>query len=277
MHAAAYAALGIDATYEAIPASRADLAALVRRLARGELSGLNVTVPHKRAALECADVVDASAARVGGANTLVRAPDGEVSAHNTDVDALAEELRGLSAAADRSRSVALVLGTGATARSAVMALARNLDVGAVVVRGRGLGDARRRGSLEEELAEIARRARSGVTLRFEPWGPAASTDREASVIVQATSAGMEGGDPGDVAAAAVDWARVSSGAVALDVVYARTTTPFLRAAEARGLRGADGHGMLARQGALAFQLWLQREAPLAAMRAALAQVRRAEP
>ena len=65
------------------------------------------------------------------------------------------------------------------------------------------------------------------------------------------------------------WTALPSDAVALDVVYAPAETPFLRAARARGLRSANGLGMLARQGALAFHLWTGLPAPFDAMRAAL--------
>jgi shikimate dehydrogenase len=57
--------------------------------------------------------------------------------------------------------------------------------------------------------------------------------------------------------------------VALDVVYAPPVTPFLRAAASRHLRAGNGFGMLARQGAIAFELWLGIRAPFEAMRAAL--------
>jgi len=80
---------------------------------------------------------------------------------------------------------------------------------------------------------------------------------------------MHGADPGDAAAGAVAWAALPHDAVALDVVYAPPDTPFLRAARARGLRAAGGLGMLARQGALAFEIWLGIPAPLEVMRAAL--------
>jgi shikimate dehydrogenase len=80
---------------------------------------------------------------------------------------------------------------------------------------------------------------------------------------------MRGAAPGDEIARAVDWGAVPAGAVAIDVVYAPRETPWLRAARDRGLAADDGLGMLARQGALAFELWLGVPAPLAAMRAAL--------
>src|SRR5215472_14330173 len=96
MHAAAYRALGLAHVYEAIRATASDLPALVRALRDGAFDGFNVTVPHKQRILELVDRVDASASHVGAANTLVRAPGGEIVAHNTDVPALAHELRRLA-------------------------------------------------------------------------------------------------------------------------------------------------------------------------------------
>ena len=90
-------------------------------------------------------------------------------------------------------------------------------------------------------------------------------DKSLAAIVQATSAGMEGADPGEAVAGAVSWTTVPPSAVALDVVYAPTDTPFLRACAARGLRAEHGLGMLARQGALAFELWTGLEAPFERM------------
>ena len=245
MHAAAYRALGLDCTYEAIRATPADLAALVRALREGSYDGFNVTIPHKRRILEHVDAVDPSAESVGAANTLVRAKDGTVVAHNTDVPALAAELARLAPERTKDEwrgSKAIVLGAGGAAASAISALEDELGVRAVVVRGR-------RGA--------------------EPLTPS-ELDEGVLTIVQATSAGMDGADPGEVVANAVEWSALPAGAIALDVVYAPRETPFLRAAAAHGVRSANGLGMLARQGALAFELWLGVPAPYDAMLGALA-------
>jgi shikimate dehydrogenase len=94
-------------------------------------------------------------------------------------------------------------------------------------------------------------------------------DARLVAIVQATSCGMKGAAPGDVVANAVRWEQVPEDAVALDVVYAPQRTPFLERARARGLACDNGLGMLARQGALAFELWLGVPPPVAIMRAAI--------
>jgi shikimate dehydrogenase len=245
MHAAGYRARALDCAYEAIRATPADLAPLVQSLREGRFDGFNVTVPHKRRILDHVDRVDPSAESVGAANTLVRTAEGAVVAYNTDVPALAAELAKLAPERTKGEwraSRAIVLGTGGAAASAIAALERDLGVREVIVRARRGADALR------------------------------PTDFDGAVltIVQATSAGMDGADPGDVVADAIAWSALPARAVALDVVYAPRETPFLRAASAHRIRAINGLGMLARQGALAFELWLGGPAPYDAMLAAIA-------
>jgi shikimate dehydrogenase len=90
----------------------------------------------------------------------------------------------------------------------------------------------------------------------------------ADLIIQATSAGLTPDNPGDPVASAVPWGKVPSGAVAYELVYGPSPTPFARAAQRRGLRLLDGIELLARQGARSLELWLQRPAPLDVMREA---------
>ena len=244
MHMAAFRALGLPHTYEAIRVTAQELPRVLQALREGQYDGLNVTVPHKQAALALAD--DVAVPGTTATNTLVRTGDGQVVAHNTDVPALAEELRLLvGPGAPWASRRALVLGSGGAALAAVAAL-RSLGSVDVVVR--------------------ARTARADAT---QPWQPSPSSEAQTLAVVQATSAGMTGADPGNPLADVVAWDSLAPDAVALDVVYAPPETPFLAAARARGLRHANGLGMLARQGALAFELWLGIPAPLGVMRAAL--------
>lgn len=274
MHGAAYASLDLPHVYEAIHVEAEGLPGVVQLLREGQLDGVNVTAPYKRKILECVDALDTTAEIVGAANTLVRAQDGQIVAHNTDMPALADELRRLAPkvrlADGWMEARTLVLGTGATARSAIVALACELSVAQVVIRGRRFDDETARDMFQAEMGELL--AGSGVvtTLRLEPWRGSPATDRSISAIVQATSAGMEGAEHGDALVEVVDWGSLPSTAVALDVVYAPPETPFLRAAALHRIRANNGLGMLARQGAIAFELWLGMPAPFEVMLAALA-------
>jgi shikimate dehydrogenase len=264
MHGAALRALGLPHTYEAIRATAEELPGVLARVRAGALDGLNVTVPHKERVLSLVDALDESARVAGAANTVVRRPDGRLAAHNTDAPALAAEIARLRGGAPFPAGArGLVLGSGGAARGAIAALGVHLGLRDVVVRARSFADAARREA-------FAASAPCPVTL--EPWGASARGEAQTLAVVQATSAGMRGADPGEAVASVVAWDALPAEAVAIDVVYAPRDTPWLRAARARGVASDDGLGMLARQGALALELWLADEgvkAPLDAMRAAL--------
>ena len=271
MHLAAFAALNLPHTYEKVETSDADLPSRIAQLRAGTFAGLNVTIPHKARVLSFVDDVSSSVKALGAANTLVRTGDGEIIAHNTDAPALRQELEHLGDAAGlgaprtdgsiehapfRGRSV-IVLGTGGAARAAVVA-ACSLGAERIIVRAR---NAEHAGALHE-VAPVA-------ALEIEPLAPPLREREDLAAIVQATSCGMVGGPPGDRVSEAVAWASVPPGAVALDVVYVPRVTPFLERAREHGIVHVDGLGMLARQGALAFELWLGVAPPLEVMRAAL--------
>jgi shikimate dehydrogenase len=274
MQGAAMRALGLPHTYDAVRATADELPGVVARLREGDYDGLNVTVPHKERVLSLVDALDESARVAGAANTLVRGPDGRLVAHNTDAPALAAELARLGGSGPwPADGCGLVLGAGGAARAAIVALGVHLGIRDIAVRARAFADPARRDA-------FVRTAPRPVTP--EPWAPSGPREARTIAIVQATSAGMRRADGGQDAGAqdaagqavtsVVAWDALAPSAVAIDVVYAPRDTPWLRAARRRGLRCDDGLGMLARQGALALELWLADEgvkAPLDAMRAAL--------
>lgn len=273
MHAAAYRALGMSHVYEKVETPAEELAERVEALRRGDFDGLNVTVPHKTRVLSLVDEVDPSARATWAANTLVRTAERRIRALNTDTPALAEELARLAGGRDalRGRS-AVVVGTGGAARAAIVALAAHLGIRRVIVRGRALGDRSHAVAYVREVDRMLAAAggtAASVAVGAEGIVPTHPEDPELAAIVQATTCGMQGGPPGDVAANAVRWDSVPSSAVALDVVYVPRDTPFLDAARAHGIACDDGLGMLARQGALAFEAWLGVAPPLDVMIAAL--------
>jgi shikimate dehydrogenase len=261
MHGAAFRALGLPHTYEAVRFTADELPQAVAMLREGTFDGLNVTVPHKERVLSLADHLDASARVAGAANTLVRDADGRVVAYNTDAPALAAELRRLLGPVPLPGGFrALVLGSGGASRAAIAALGVNLGFADVVVRARAFAENGRK----EAFA-----ASAPCPVTPQPWCASPGSEARTLAIVQATSAGMQGADAGEAVTAVVAWDALPTGAVAIDVVYAPPSTPWLRAARARGLRCDNGLGMLARQGALALELWLGIEAPLEVMRAAI--------
>ena len=280
MHGAAFRALGLPHVYEKLETTAAELPDRVALLRRGDLAGLNVTVPHKQKVLTLVDELDASARATGAANTLVRLPDGRIRAHNTDTPAIADELTRL--AGDHARfagGTGLVIGTGGAARAAIVALASYLGVKRVLIRGRSLAETSNAVAYVRQIDRLLAAAGGrGVAVALGADGlhaPEKEQKEESRIvaIVQATSCGMRGGPRGELVAEAVRWERVPKNAVALDVVYAPPNTPFLDAARVHGLACDHGLGMLARQGALAFELWLGVRPPIEVMRAAIDEER----
>ena len=246
MHAAAYAELGLDADYQLLPLTADLFAETVRALPESGFRGINVTIPHKAAALAVADTASDAAKAIGAANTLTF-EGGAIHADNTDAP-------GMIAAIDRDLTgvSALVLGAGGTARAAVWALR---DAGAEVeIWNR---TAERAAALAEEFGVVSVTGTDGGAGR--------------DVIVNTTAAGMGGDEDEDsvVAALALDLASIRPDAIVVDFVYRGGGSPLTTAARAHGLSVVDGPELLAQQGALSFEIWWQRPAPLATMRAAL--------
>lgn len=256
LHNAAFAALDLDMAYVALPVAAGRVGDAVRGLGALGFAGANVTMPHKGAVIAHLDRISAVARRAGAVNTIV-VDDGGLSGHNTDVGGFAEALRAV-AGDDVAGSAALLVGAGGAARAAALALSDG-KVSTLTVANRTEEAARLlTGSLAAEYPETSFDAVALAAV--EP-----QQVRDADIVVNASALGMEG--VGKVPAILTD--NIRRDHVVFDVVYGKRPTQLLEAAGARGARVVDGREMLVRQAALAFELWTRREAPLAAMRAAL--------
>jgi len=251
MHNAAFAALGIDATYLPLPVEPERLLDAVRGAHALGFHGLNVTVPHKRRAAELCLGLDPVARLAGAVNTLRRVADG-YEGLNTDAPAT---LALLEAEGLRPGSRALLLGAGGAARAAAWALHQ---------AGASVAVSARRPEAAAELARDLSAALPGAALRVVAWAEVAAEAGRCDVVVNGTAAGLAG--HGELPAL-----RLGAGQLAVDFVYGDTA--FARSAAAAGARLVTGEQILVRQGALAFALWTGRPAPEPVMAAALAAAR----
>lgn len=277
MHTAAYRALGLPHQYEAVAcADEAAVERVFEELRAGTIAGANVTVPHKRLALTLADRADPIAEQAGAANVIVRDRTGRLSAHNTDVLALEQEFSRL---APLPKQVA-VIGNGGAALAAVLACRQlGLERIGVVARAWKNQDAPSTWSRAELFQKLGATAiawpESSYSGRVEHQGVSESAWNAwvttSDLIIQATSAGMLGGAPGEDVRDIVPWLQLPSSVLAYDVVYNPPVTPFLRAAHAASLRSEGGLGMLVGQAAHAFELWLRVSPPRDVMQKAAEQ------
>ena len=198
--------------------------------------GVDVTIPHKEAALALATTATPLATAIGAANTLTFGPNGEIHADNTDGYGFIANLRQEVPAWRADSGPSLVLGAGGSARAIVAAL---LAEGAPEVR-----IANRTRSRAEEL-----QVHFGSRIRVVDWAMAASAAAEATTLVNTTSLGMAGGAELPISLDAVRTALVT------DLVYGAEPTPFVAEARRRGLVAVEGLGMLLHQAVPGFERW----------------------
>jgi shikimate dehydrogenase len=215
----------------------------VRALPAAGFRGVNVTIPHKEAALALADGASPAARSIGAANTLTFERDGAILADNTDAPGLLETLRGV---ADPAGRPALVLGAGGAARAAVWAL---VHAGA-------------------QVAVWSRDAERGTRLAEALGARYAADPGSAAIVVNATSVGLDPNiDPFKALPLKAD--TFEAGSCVIDMVYGSAETRFLQAARSRGARVIDGLEVLIAQGAASFERWTGMMASRQAMRAAV--------
>lgn len=242
MQNAAFRVMGLDAVYVPLRCSAENLPQFMTALARAGGGG-NVTIPHKSAAALAVSQPSATVRAISACNTFwSEGADGPLMGDNTDIE-------GILAALDRLHAPPgpwLLAGTGGSAH-AVAAAAKERGVALAVTSrdtARGLA-----------FSDWAR-----STLGVHPAEPG-----ECRVLINATPLGLATGDRDPIAPDAAPDA-----AVALDLVYGRGETGWVRRSRERGLRTADGREVLIRQGAAAFSRWFPtKQAPVEAMRAAV--------
>ncbi|MBR0719013.1 shikimate dehydrogenase [Bradyrhizobium liaoningense] len=226
--------LGIAGGYviEAVPPD--DLRDFVLRLSLRGFVGANVTIPHKVSVLALS-TPDERARAIGAANTLWFA-GGELRSTNTDVEGFINNLDASASGWDTAEE-ALVLGAGGSSRAVVFGLLER-GISRVHLANRTVARA-------EALAKAF-----GPRVLPVDWSATSDVLPRAKLLVNTTSLGMHG-QP----ALEIDVTGLPQDAVVADLVYVPLVTPLLAAAQARGLKTADGLGMLLHQAVRGFELW----------------------
>ena len=251
MQNAALGRLGLagEWSYEAIEVAPDRFAETVRGMPERGFVGANVTIPHKRAALEAAERASDTAVEIGAANTLSFGPEG-IEARNTDasglIAALPESPRGARA---------LVLGAGGAARAAIWGLRR---AGAeVIVWNR---TAERAVAVADELGASALADGEDPDLQ------------RGDLLVNATAIGLHpnpaDSSPATLLALGFPLERLAAGLIVVDLVYGDAETALVRTAREQGAKVVEGREILVQQGAESLQIWTGLKAPLSTMREA---------
>ena len=224
---------GIDAVYVALRLQSPDATADFRSLARAGISGLNITLPHKAAALAAASASSPDAKRIGAANTLAGESGGEWTAYNTDIYGFSQAFE--HAMEYRKARRVVLIGAGGAARAAALVLS-------------GLG---------VELAIVNRSKANAVALADELARGAETADLDqlpklaegADIVVNSASLGHAG--------ASLPALPAGRGRPFLDMTYGKAAAGTLEAARSAGWAPHDGLRMLVSQAAAAFKIWFE--------------------
>ena len=250
MEEAAYAAEGLNARYITMRCAPEDLADAFRGLRAAGYRGVNLTMPHKQMVIPLVDELTEAARVIGAVNTVVW-KEGKAIGENTDGKGFVRALR--KAGHELSGRHVTILGAGGAARAIAAECALAGAARLTVVN--------RTASHGEELAALIRE-KTAAPADCLPWTARLAVPAGTDILIQATSIGLHphGGDRPDL-----DYSSIRPGLVCADVVFNPVKSAFLAEAERRGAAIVTGIGMLVEQGALNFELWTGKKAPVDVM------------
>lgn len=257
LHGAALKACDSNATFSKVRVSPQELPLFCQQARDGAYSGFSVTVPHKCAIIPLLDELTEEARIIGAVNAVV-VKESKLIGHNTDgrgyLKSLLEEF-----SLDFSRMNAVLIGAGGAALAIGHALCGTSPASLTLVN--------RTRENADILAAKLQITHPEAHLPTGSFGDLNRLCEDADFVVNATVLGMSGKNWPDLSFLNA----LPETAIVSDIVYAPIETPLLTAAAARGLKIHHGDGMLLHQGAIAFELFTGKKAPLEAMRKALAE------
>lgn len=250
---AAFAAVGVDATYEPIDTPTVDLVDAIAALRGDDYIGANIGTPHKDRVVPMLDRLTEEAQATGAVDTITRDGD-QLVGHNTDVTSFRPALDELVGKQKMPRS-AVVVGAGGGSRAVVYSL--------IAAGFQNLALFNRHLHRGERLVKHFARSASHMDLKAKPWHESvieaelAKTD----ILINASSVGSDPEEtpiPGEL---------LPPDILVLDLHVVPEETRLLREAAAAGAtRVMNGDVMLLDQTAAAFELWTGQKPPLDTIR-----------
>lgn len=247
MQNTAFKILELDACYIPLLVHSGDLAEAVKAVRALNFGGVNLTIPHKEKVLSYLDEVDEEAKLIGAVNTVVNR-NGYLYGYNTDASGFLASLQSLGFDPKGKRVV--VMGAGGAARAVAVTLALQ-GASRIHICNRST----RRGEiLAQDLCRV------GAAVDVSDYGVSCSEAlKYADLLINATPVGMY---PNHKENPIIMSDQLHPRLLVCDLVYNPPQTMLLKEAAAVGCGVLNGVGMLAHQGALAFQLWTGRKAPV---------------
>lgn len=252
MEQAAFDHAGIPMEYLTIQVKKGGLKAAMEGMRAMNFTGINITMPHKGEVLQYLDEISENARTMGAVNTVYW-KDGKLAGENTDGKGFLKSLQ--DADVELKGKHAFILGAGGAARAIAVEMA---GAGVSVIR-----IANRNEANGQALVKIINEKTSAEAV-FVPWSGSISVPGDTDILVNATPVGFT-----DESRPDINYDSLREGMKVCDVIPNKAWTPFLQEAKERGLRTFNGLQMLINQGAVAYELWTGKLAPVEVMRRAM--------
>lgn len=248
MQNAAFAALGLNCTYIAFRVPTDELKESIESVRSINISGFNVTVPHKTQVIKYLDELDATAKNAAAVNT-VNNIEGIFKGYNTDIYGFIEPLH--KRQIDFRGMQVLLLGAGGAARAVVAALAKEHGITKIVIANRDMERAKELGKIGTSL---------GLKCEVLTLDRAQDVSSVCDLIVNSTPLGMNN-EP-----SVIDYHHINKGTIVYDIVYRPVVTDLIENAKYAQASVVYGYEMLIEQGAKAFEIWTGLPPPRDAMK-----------
>lgn len=252
MEQAAFDAEQIPMEYLTIRVKKGNLEDAIKGLRAMNFTGINITMPHKGEVIQYLDEISESARIMGAVNTVYW-KDGKLAGENTDGKGFMKSLEDGKVEVEGKNAV--ILGAGGAARAIAVELARTGIRNITVINKN-----RDRGQL---LVDIINK-KTTANGKFVVWDGCAQIEKGTDILVNATPIGFLNDEKPEIA-----YENLPQDLVVCDVIPNKMKTSFLQEAEKRGLKTFNGLEMLVNQGALAYELWTGRKAPVEIMKQAM--------
>lgn len=251
---AAFRKLDLDFIYLPFSVRPEDLKKAVEGIRALNIVGVNITIPHKEKVLPHLDKISSEAKKIGAVNTISNRK-GKLIGYNTDVHGFLSSVQEDLGFDPRGKSVFL-LGAGGVAYAITYSLIKKKAKKITVVnKPRHMAE-----SLIKHFKKLTKECEFEL-IDFDQRN-SRRLIKEADILINATSVGMSPGDP-----SLIKVGLLYPGLLVFDVIYNRETA-LLKLARRRGLRTLGGLNMLIHQGAVSFEIWTGKKAPLETMKEA---------
>ncbi|UTR07904.1 shikimate dehydrogenase [Alkalihalobacillus sp. LMS6] len=236
IHQAAYEQMDIQASYQSLETAEDQVKEIIDRIRADEISGLNVTIPHKVAVMAFLDEIDEDAEAIGAVNTIKKVGD-RVIGYNTDAEGFKESLLDKLKTTSVKQKKILVIGAGGAARAIVHVLAKG---------GALLSLTNRTHQKAETLA-----AMSPFDVNVITKADAEKMLEQFDIVINTTSVGMSLAKQ----ELPLQLTFLHRETLVCDLIYNPLETVLLKEARLKGNKTLNGVGMLVNQAALAIELW----------------------